>query len=291
MAVSAAGMSLEHSLIEWDRAGQYVRQQLDELVVRAGLGEKIRRHVAQIRGYPQVLYMCAAWIESPQLRFEFGTAFCMHATGLKLLDDLIDADQDQLPRDLLVGHIFCDEAVRRLHAICPRALLIENFTNGWLPIWKYVLAEPDVEVRDLAHWASGCRVKSGRLMALYADVACRAAGHEAIAHRICAAMEAIGTIYMIWDDFLDRLKLAEAHSNLAELLASRVIGAADAARLLNELESEITAVVTAHPPVFQFQSRLNNVIQTSRRCIELCHDADGPDPRSVLADLKRAGRV
>jgi hypothetical protein len=284
-------MSLEQSLVEWDRAGHYVRQQLDELVVRAGLGEKIRRHVAQIRGYPQVLYMCAAWLESPQLRFDFGTAFCMHAVGLKLLDDLIDADQDQAPRDLLVGHIFCDEAVRRLHAICPRVLLIEEFADGWLPIWRYVLAEPDVEVLDLQNWESGCRVKSGRLMALYAGVACRAAGHEAIAHRICAAMEAIGTIYMIWDDFLDRLKFAEARSNLAELLASRVIRAADAAHLLNQLENEITEVVTAHPPVFQFQSRLNNVIQTSRRCIELCHEPNGPDPRAVLAELKHAGRV
>jgi hypothetical protein len=73
-------------------------------------------------------------------------AFCLHVTGLKLLDDIVDADQDIDPRELVVGHVFCDDALQRNPCCRSRCVLLADFDDKWLPILRHVFDEPETEI-------------------------------------------------------------------------------------------------------------------------------------------------
>jgi hypothetical protein len=253
------------SLREWEEASAFVLARLDQLLLATGRSNLLRSYVRNLKGYPRVMYLTAAWVPERAMRFALGTAFCLHVTGLKLLDDIVDADQDIDPRELVVGHVFCDDALQRIHAAAPDAVLLADFDDKWLPILRHVFDEPETEITHLRQWEEGARLKSGRWIARYGEAACRGCGRAELAPLVGSALEAIGVLYTISDDVRDFREMGETRSNLAALVAHGKLPSATVADLIDRLEETMLAAVQQQPPSFQFFPRVEMVLNKCRR--------------------------
>lgn len=240
------------SLREWEAASASVLQQVDQLLLSLGASAAIRSYLQQMKGYPRVLYMCAAWVSEPQLRFGLGTAFCQHSCGLKLIDDLIDGDQDLSPRDLVSGHVFCEDAGARYSALVPGHRISEDWRGTWMPIYGYVFQEPDQVITSYPVWLAGAVQKSGKLMAAYCRAAMTAETDRPLVDLAADAMEAIGVLYMISDDVRDHAQQGERVSNLLELVHSGHVDAGEVLATLTDLRQRISRACTAREPSFDF---------------------------------------
>lgn len=249
---------------EWDRASDYVYDRLDNLLVALSRGREIRDYVGNLKGYPRVLYLCAAWIEDPSIRFRAGTAFCVHAAGMKLMDDIIDGDQNVRPRDLILGHVFCEDAVEAFNSINPEIPLVSDFHGRWMPIWNCALSEADNSIVTVEQWRENALRKSGQWMAAYGEAACRLSGRFDLAPAVTSILETAGIIYMISDDIRDHSELNEVDNNIFALLTA---GLASQDAVIGLFENQVRYLLGALekcPPFFDFWPALLPVINRSR---------------------------
>lgn len=240
------------SMGEWQDASRFVLKQLDDILQRLGRSDALRTYMQEMKGYPRVLYMCAAWIDEAALRFNLGTAFCIHSCGLKLIDDLIDGDQDLSPADLVAGHVFCETASDIYSRELPGHRLSHGWSDTWMPIYEYVFQEPDNVITSYPVWLDGAVRKSGNLMAAYCRAAHVGDADAAFVDLAADAMNAIGVLYMISDDLRDHTLLDERQSNLVELIRTGEVDAADVLATLNDIRARVERACAARAPAFSF---------------------------------------
>ena len=244
--------STSKSLTEWQDVSRFVLKELDGTLHKLGRSQALRTYMQEMKGYPRVLYMCAAWIDEPALRFSLGTAFCIHSCGLKLIDDLIDADQDLSPSDLVAGHVLCEVASATYSRELPGHRLAHDWERTWMPIYEYVFQEPGNVITSYPAWLDGAVRKSGNLMEAYTRAAHVNDGDRAFVELAADAINAIGVLYMISDDLRDNALLDEKQSNLVELIRTGHVDAGDVLATLDDIRARVERACAARAPAFSF---------------------------------------
>jgi len=250
-------------MAEWEAAATAVQDTLQTIFVELGCGEDIRRYVSGLRIYPRIPYLCASWVADPGHRKEIGIAFAIHATGLKLLDDLVDGDSGLRASELVVGQIFCQVAIERYFAASNGKLLAVNTMGEWLPMYRHVITEQEATFVDLDHWIAGCRIKS--LLYLYIESL-----YRADLPRTCddlrEAFILLTTLGQVVDDWNDRTNEHET-SNIILMAADGRINRASAIEYVEIVHRKLQAILAAHPPQLNFHPFVEGLADRARRAI------------------------
>jgi hypothetical protein len=206
------------------------------------------------------------------VRIELGVSSCVHAIGIKLLDDLLDQDQDLSRWDQILGVYLLQSSTASMAAIGAHSDVCTAFAHDYAVIWRKQLEEMRLPAHSLSSWIDYARVKSGQMMANYAEVTCLAAGVPASIRTARKFAEAIGVLFMIGDDIRDYHERSEHRGNLAHLLA---IGSARSEQAVSAItawrDRAVSAVLGDPAPAFdlsrfveRFATRLANDVMDIR---------------------------
>lgn len=242
---------------EWLLIQEKIQSEMRTVLKNHGATDCLLRYVAEMKGYPRVPCFAAAWIADPIERTHHAIGHCLHAVGTKLLDDVIDQDQEVANADLALGHVLIQHALARL----PADAGVLGFTlQAWQPIWAYVVREPQTVIQDVDTWFSGAEIKAGRMMEFYARISSRTAQSiTAPEDRIARAMNLVGQIYMVGDDIRDWHVLGERQSNLFAMIADNNEAQQIACDRLDGMSKELREILALCPPVFDFASEVARI--------------------------------
>jgi hypothetical protein len=205
---------------EIEECERLVRERCLAALSDIGMSTQGLRHVEAMEGYPRVPYHMVLWVLDDELRKELGQAVCTHAVGVKLLDDLFDADQQVPPRDLLLGVYLFQLATVTFASHRNHVEVLRELEEGQRKVWRHAFEEKSATPTTLDEWVVNARTKSGLMLSTYARVACLAAGAAESAAAAAAFGEAFAVLYTMGDDWMDYAGLNELEGNLAHMVAS-----------------------------------------------------------------------
>ena len=252
---------------EWDKATRLALERADLLIERLGRSKQLRVYVSKLKIYSRVPYICAAWVPHQSERIEIGSALCMHAMGLKLLDDLVDGDQPLSPTDLASAYPICEYASEIFRKASGGFPIVDECLFEWSLMWRYVMAEPGNSTRSLSEWEAGARRKS--LLALYVGTVCNALKTPGLRHRIGRAMESVAVIGQIVDDFKDFETLGERNSNIASMIKEGMVDRDEARVFFKGMTAEIAETLLLYPPHFNFIPFVEGLVGRAQTCLQV----------------------
>lgn len=203
---------------EWRQAQELVIARCSAVLSDVGMTPEGVRFVVEMKGYPRIPYFISLWVEDPGMRVELGVAACMHAIGIKLLDDLLDADQPLSRWDQILGVYLIQVSMAAMGQYQNAGDTLTVFKEDYRVIWRLQLEEMREPPAALEPWIRYARVKSGLMLANYAAVACLAAGVPEAVEPARVFSEAFGVLFMIGDDLRDHAVLQEEGGNLVHLV-------------------------------------------------------------------------
>jgi hypothetical protein len=230
---------------EWSRAAKTVRTEAIGIVQSLGCSEALIAYLGSMNIYPRIPYLTASWIADQELREQLGMAISLHAIGLKLLDDLVDADSDLPVSDLGTGHVLTCAATSRFHEATGGKLLVGNLA-AWMPVYRHVIHEPLTHVEDLQHWVDGARLKS--LLYLYVEALYRERRPEAC-DDLREAFELFAALGQVVDDYKDREGMCEP-GNLILMIADGRVSPSEALAWVEGARQRIRAIFARFTPDF-----------------------------------------
>jgi hypothetical protein len=193
-----------------------------------GMSEAGLTYVRELRGYPRTPYYMTIWVADPVLRRELGVGVCVHAVGVKLIDDLIDDDQPIGVRDQIFGVQLLSVGTTLLGSHRRPARVLSVLEADYRDIWRQEVREVNApRPTDLESWIAAARIKAGVMLANYGAVACLAGGDDRDVPRARDFGEALGVLYMIGDDVIDHTEHGERDGNLTHLVATGRVAVAD----------------------------------------------------------------
>lgn len=260
------GLSQEF-MEEWKHVEDIVRSDLLRHTTDLNMTPACTAYVQKLRGYHRLPYLTTMWVQDVQLRRSLGVAFGIHCVGIKLLDDLIDQDQEFHPIDLALGSQLINIGVASMCAHANSALIANSISEDYRVIWAQQWSEINCPARDLESWCRYAWVKAGLVMGCYAQVAQLAAGSKNLVQAARAFAENYGILVMMSDDLKDYIDLHETAGNLGHLIASDHIGIPDLRKRVasiaaaaiepmttSHMAHNIELVVTAHQrDILEFQ--------------------------------------
>jgi hypothetical protein len=235
---------------EWAEAQRILLDRCERLLAGLGMSDAGLAYVRQMKGYPRVPYFAAIWVPEARQRRELGMAICMHAMGIKLVDDLMDADQPIRPWDQILGVHLMQAATTVFGRYAAPDRVLAAFDDDYRVIWRKQVEEASRPADSLETWIGYARVKSGRMMMCYATAACLAAD---VADRVPAARdftEAFGVLFMIGDDLRDFRDLDEKGGNLVHLIRTGRVDADRTVEAIRHWRDEALRALDRCPPVF-----------------------------------------
>jgi hypothetical protein len=239
---------------EWQDCQASMMRHCLEILGEVRMSQHGLRYVADLKGYPRIPYLSVIWVPVRTTRVDLGTAVCMHAIGIKLLDDLLDGDQDLDRWDQILG-VYLIQVTSAVFSGYPHASeAMRRFENDYRTIWRMQLEEARAPARSLDEWVRYARIKSGLMMACYADVACLAG---TVKHCVPSARdfaEAIGVLFMIGDDIRDHAESGETRGNLVELIRQGQIDRKGAIVTITAWCSQALCAIRRNPPVYDLSS-------------------------------------
>ncbi len=239
---------------EWRRAQELVIGRCVEMLTDLGMTPEGVQFVVDMKGYPRIPYFIALWVEDPRQRLELGAAACIHCIGIKLLDDLLDADQPLSRWDQILGVYLMQSSAATMGRYENAGATLQVFAEDYRTIWRLQLEEMRERPAALQPWIRFASVKSGLLLATYAASACLAAGVPAAVEVAREFAIAYGVLFMIGDDLRDHVALGEEGGNLAHLVLT---GRVDAAELIAEIrrwQDRACRALEARPVVYDLRA-------------------------------------
>jgi hypothetical protein len=213
---------------EWRQAQALTLADCRRVLSAAGMSRDALAYVMDMKGYPRIPYFAVLWVGDRARRIRLGSAVCMHAIGIKLLDDVLDGDQPFAVSDLMLGVLLIQVSTAELGGHDNAGEVLRQFERDYKVIWAHQLEEAKTPALSLRDWVRYARVKSGLMMADYAAVACIAAGHPDASQPARRFAEAVGVLFMAGDDLRDFRELGERDGNLGFLLDDGRVSADDA---------------------------------------------------------------
>lgn len=205
---------------EWQAAQEAVIERCLAILADVGMSEEGLRYVRDMKGYPRIPYFTALWVMDAERRKELGIAVCIHAIGIKLIDDLVDKDQDISHWDQALGVFLLQSTMAMAGRYdSPRAVL-DVFEEDYRVIWRKQLEEMRQPAFSMDSWVDYASVKSGLMLANYAGVACLAGGVPESQEAARTFAEAFGVLFMMGDDLRDYQELHETGGNLSHLVVT-----------------------------------------------------------------------
>jgi hypothetical protein len=232
---------------ELEECERLVRERCMAALSDIGMSTQGLRHVEAMEGYPRVPYHMVLWVLDPELRKELGMAICTHAVGVKLLDDLFDADQQIPPRDLLLGVYLFQLATVTFGSHQNHAEVLQVLEEGQRRVWQHAFEEKRGVPTSLDAWLVNARTKSGLMLATYAQIACLACGATESVAKARAFAEAFAVLYTMGDDWMDYAGLNELEGNLAHLVASGQVSLDDFREAAKYWRGAATEALTGAP--------------------------------------------
>lgn len=231
--------------VEWESAATNCTASALEILRQLECGEEVISHVASLRIYPRIPYLCAAWIESATERRELGISVALHCIGLKLLDDFADGDTNIAAVDLVSGgHLITQAATERYFDASGGDLLVQGTIECWLPAARHVRQEIHMDMNGLDEWLAATAKKA--LLPLYIGVL-----YQKRQPHACEALETaftlIVTLGQIVDDWNDRNNAMET-SNLIVLIKDGRASHDAAREWVVNARRLIFAIFDQHPP-------------------------------------------
>ncbi|MCA3449712.1 MAG: hypothetical protein INF92_04960 [Rhodobacter sp.] len=250
---------------EWSQIQEIIQSEMRAVLVDHGATQQLLRYVAEMKGYPRVPCFAAAWIENPSERAHHATCHCLHAVGIKLLDDVIDQDQEVSNADLALGHVLIQHALARLPA---DAAELDFALRAWRPIWAHIVREPQTALQDIDAWFSGAEIKAGRMMEFYARLSSRTAmSLTSPEEQTARAMNLVGQIYMVGDDIRDWHVLGERRSNLFEMIAGDERARQSVRARLDAMSGELGGILALYPPALDFAPEVARIADKWHRAL------------------------
>ncbi|MEM5585926.1 hypothetical protein WNZ15_25955 [Roseibium sp. AS2] len=242
---------------EWTRSQDVIQSETRQILRDHGASENLLNYVLEMKGYPRVPYFSSAWIGNEKERAHHGICYCLHAVGVKLLDDVIDEDQDVPNADLALGHVLIQHALARL----PMDDGAGQFAlQAWQKIWSYVVQEPRITIDGTEDWFRGAETKAGGMMEFYARLGARTARSlQAPEEQAARAMNLVGVIYMVGDDIRDWHALGERDSNLFAMIEDDQAERKAVRERLGRIREELQQILIHYPPAFDISPEVNRI--------------------------------
>jgi len=236
----------------------------NDVMERMGVSQELVTYVGKRRGTTRKLYPAAAWLRDPKLRLQLGTASCLHCLGIKILDDIIDADTPYANRELMVGTELCGRAYEMMasHDVLQKFFL--DYSDRWMPLWRHVTKEPVTDIVDLAAWERSTNAKAGDIIAFYAHFALAVDGRLDLFENVRPALRGLGVMFTVVNDYTGRDKPTEAHSNLFALMAAGRIDPDDVVELMEEYYRRFEEGIAATPPELNFYQPITETFHRFR---------------------------
>lgn len=246
---------------EWAEAQARTLAEAETLLAAAGASAEMRGYVKDMKGYPRIPYLSALWVPERDCRVAAGAAVCVHAIGIKLIDDLLDQDQPHSRWDQALGVFLIQSASALLAQHENAARAMNAFARDYEVFWRMQLREAAIPPRTLSEWIAYARVKSGLMMANYADVACLMGGAlEAIPVARDFA-EAVGVLFMIGDDLRDFDEANAPPGNLVSMTRRRVVSPGDILASLDEWRERACGAIRSRPASHDLSPFIRNYVQ------------------------------
>lgn len=253
---------------EWNAAEQFLFSQCIAICDSIELPEEFRNYVLSSKGFSKYIYPLSAWVCKPEIRFSTGCAFALHCYGIKLLDDIIDQDQPFTDADLVsAGTAFCNQALSDLGKVGALSIAMELYPVYWPQIWRHTRKEPTTVINTLDHWAQSARIKCGRILAYYGEIACVMSGLTQEAAHVKSGLEAMGIVYTVLDDIRDAHNPREQHSNIKVLIDRGAVDRGAAAAMVDAAAAEFESCIEAAPPAFPVFYGFRKDIEKVRRAL------------------------
>ncbi|WP_442505061.1 hypothetical protein SH528x_003832 [Novipirellula sp. SH528] len=166
---------------EWNDATLSLLKEMDDLAKELGMSEEARSYIQSLSAYPRFPYIAALWVPDHDDRMKIGSIICMHAIGLKFLDNILDDDSGLSRLDLALGSPIVDEAYVRLLRYRNGVRAVRRLTCNVAKVWRVELQYVRNPPVNLKAWLDYTETKSGLLMSAWAESAC-----------ICAEVEPAG---------------------------------------------------------------------------------------------------
>lgn len=247
----------KRSLEEWTRIQDVVQSEMRQILSDHGASENLLSYVREMKGYPRVPYFSSAWISNDKERAHQGISYCLHAVGVKLLDDVIDEDQDVPNADLALGHVLIQHALARIPMDDDSVKFV---LQSWQKIWSYVVQEPRITINGIEEWFRGAEIKAGHMMEFYARLGARTARpFQAPEEQAARAMNLVGVIYMVGDDIRDWHMLGERNNNLFAMIEGDKTELKAVRERLGSIHRELKQILSHYPPAFDFSPELERI--------------------------------
>jgi hypothetical protein len=234
----------------------------DEVMDDMQTSQAMRDYVHRRKGWTRKLYPAAAWVRDPALRLQLGTANCLHLLGLKLLDDIIDADTTLDNSELIVGTEFCTKAYLMMADAGVLPAFFQDYRQVWMPHLRHVTKEPATPIHTLDAWERSTQLKAGEVIACYARFCFAAEGRLADFAPVPQVFRAWGTIFTVLNDYLGRKKPTEQHSNLFALMGRGVVRRDAVVALMDQCYADFQQGISALPPQFDFYQPVTETYDT-----------------------------
>lgn len=212
---------------EMDIVQQQVLDRVLPTLAELGMTEEGLTFVRELKGYPRTPYYTTLWVLDDTQRKDLGVAICIHAIGIKLLDDIIDADQPLSPRDQIFGIFLLQMAEAIIGGYHNVHEVLKTFEMDYKQIWRQEVHEKRVAPDTLEDWIEAARIKAGLMLANYGAVVCLASDLTEWVEPARTYSEALAVLYMMGDDWTDFEELGEREGNLAHLIGTGKVSMAE----------------------------------------------------------------
>lgn len=253
---------------EWQMAERVHTDMALRLLTQFECPKSMEGYVLSRKGFVRWVYPMSGWIPQSDIRYIAGSAFAMHSLGMKLLDDIIDADTQFSPSDLLVGYQFCNQACTELASIGAIDEFLSIYNEFWPDIWRHVKKEPGAVYSKLSEWIDSSYSKCGRLLHSYAAVASLIIDRPEITSRLEPAFRAMGVILTLLDDLRDYESPAEQHANVRRMIERGVVTRSDVEAVLEGAASQLIHCLKVFPPTFPVNAAYLDAIRKCRAALK-----------------------
>lgn len=236
-------------LTEWDEAHRATRDRLMGYLGDLGASSATCEYVGGLRLYLRAPFLLTVWVPDRERRRDLTYHLAAHVIGMKLFDDLLDADTE-LDRYELGGCLPLWHSATE--ALCrgagdPQAVLrlirddFEIVSTGQLRTKRHPAA-------SLAEWRAHADTYGGGFLGCYGSLAALAGGVPGAYEAATRLGYAFGMIVTIADDLRDYERKSERTGNLAHLVRTGATRLDEVCELIEELR-EIGVRAAGHLPV------------------------------------------
>lgn len=208
---------------EWDEVARRVRAENESVLTGLGMGPETLAYVLKFRGFARFPHLTTMWVLDPDVRMELGVQCGVHCIGIKLVDDLLDADQPYPSSDLGMGIYLLQRAVCKIGQHANPAAVLDCTQRDYAVFWRVQLDEMKKPPENKAEWIACAEVKSGLIIANYGEMACLAGNALESIEPSRVFGRAIGNLGMIADDLVDYVKLGQRAGNLGHFVKTGVV--------------------------------------------------------------------